>query len=277
MEKHMSTTPEENILEPAAGKPAPDSFWGRNWQKITAVIIWIAIVGSFFGYSYTAYGTFLAFNQTLSDLVGLLDSPFGPLVYVLVYALRPLAFFSATVITLLAGAIWGPVLGVLFTIVAANISATVAYLLGRLLGQGVIDESQSEGIIARYASRMRDNSFETILIMRFIFLPYDLVNYLGGFLHIAYKPFILATILGSLPGTITFVLAGSSVDLTMIFEEGYRPDFNPWALAASAVVLVISLAFSRWLKQREAKRQARIGTPDTTDDATPDSLTDVAS
>lgn len=49
------------------------------------------------------------------------------------------------------------------------------------------------------------NSFETVLIMRFIFLPYDLVNYLAGILRIDLKAFILATLLGSIPGTIAFV------------------------------------------------------------------------
>ena len=58
---------------------------------------------------------------------------------------------------------------------------------------------------------MRDNSFETVLIMRFIFLPYDLMNYMAGFMRIHMRAFILATTLGSIPGTISFVLLGASV------------------------------------------------------------------
>jgi uncharacterized membrane protein YdjX (TVP38/TMEM64 family) len=239
-------------------KAKQDTFWGRNWQKITAVIIWVALVGSFFTYSYLAYGSPFAFDRTLRDLIGLLESPFGPLFYILVYALRPLAFFSATVITLLAGAIWGPIWGVLFTIIAANTSASVAFFLGRFLGEGVIDESETDGFIARYTKGLRRNTFQTVLIMRLIYLPYDLVNYLGGFLRVPYRPFILATALGSLPGTMTFVLAGASVDLTRVFEGGVNASvFNPWALAASVVLLVGGIAFSRWLKQREAKREAQ--------------------
>jgi uncharacterized membrane protein YdjX (TVP38/TMEM64 family) len=238
--------------------PAHTSFWGRHWQKIIAVIIWVTIVGSFFAYSRTTYGTFFAFNSTLRDLIGLLESPAGPFFYVLIYALRPLAFFSAVVITLLGGAIWGPVWGVVFTIIAANTSASVAYLLGRILGQDMIDESETEGVIAGYAHRLRRNAFTTILIMRLVYLPYDLVNYLSGFLKISYRPFILATALGSLPGTTTFVLAGASVDLADVFAGDISPSvLNPWALAASAVLFVVSLYFSRWLKQREAKRDAR--------------------
>jgi uncharacterized membrane protein YdjX (TVP38/TMEM64 family) len=249
----MSTERQDTI--PPQETPAQDSFWARNWQKISAVIIWIALVGSFFVYSHIAYGSPFAFNRTLRDLVVLLETPFGPLLYLLIYALRPLAFFSATVITLLAGALWGPVWGVLFTIIAANTSASVAFFLGRFLGEGVIDESETEGFAARYAQRLRRTTFQTVLIMRLVYLPYDLVNYLGGFLKVPYRPFILATALGSLPGTVTFVLAGASVNLMEVFEGGINASvFNPWALAASAVLFVGSLYFSRWLKQREAKR-----------------------
>jgi uncharacterized membrane protein YdjX (TVP38/TMEM64 family) len=246
----MSTLPEQQTTSTPA--PARDTFWSRNWQKITAVVIWVAIVASFFIYSTLAYGSPLAFDRTLRDLVGLLESPLGPLVFVVVYALRPLAFFSATVLTLLGGAIWGPFLGILMTIIAANISASVAFLLGRLLGQDVIDESESGGVLSNYAGRLRRNAFQTILIMRLIYLPYDLVNYLSGFLRVDYRPFILATALGSLPGTVTFVLAGASVNLAQVFEGGIDASvFNPWALGASAVIFVVSLIVSRYVRSHE--------------------------
>ena len=47
------------------------------------------------------------------------------------------------------------------------------------------------GLIERYARRNAFNSFETVMIMRFIFLPYDAVSYLAGFLRIEFWPFIL--------------------------------------------------------------------------------------
>lgn len=248
------------MLPPHEAEPitsaAEDTAIGRHRQKIVAVSIWVALVASFFIYSSLTYGSLVAFDRTLQDLIGLLESPVGPLVYILIYALRPLAFFSAVVLTLLGGAIWGPFWGVLLTVVAANLSASVAYFLGRLLGQGVFDENQRAGIVARYAVRLRRNAFQTILIMRLVYLPYDLVNYLAGFLRIAYRPFILATILGSLPGTITFVLAGASVDLMEVFAGQIDASvINPWALTASAALFVGSLFFSRWLKRRESTRQ----------------------
>jgi uncharacterized membrane protein YdjX (TVP38/TMEM64 family) len=97
---------------------------------------------------------------------------------------------------------------------------------------------------------MRNNSFETVLIMRFIFLPYDLVNYLAGILRIDWKAFILATILGSIPGTIAFVSFGASIDIKEL-AAGKTPEFNPWVLGFGLVILLVSLAISRYFKKRE--------------------------
>ncbi len=47
--------------------------------------------------------------------------------------------------------------------------------------------------------------------MRLLFLPYDLVHYLAGFLRVRPVAFLAATALGSLPGTVAFVLLGTSL------------------------------------------------------------------
>jgi uncharacterized membrane protein YdjX (TVP38/TMEM64 family) len=258
-------SPEEN----AAISAQPTSFWGRNWQKIGVVSIWIGLVVAYFVYSYNTYGSFFAFDRVLQDLVGVLRSPIGPLIYILIYSLRSLASLSAVVLTLLGGAIWGPFWGILYTIIAANGSAVVAYYLGRFVGGGIIDENETGGIVGRYSKRLRDNSFETILTMRLIFLPYDAVSYLAGFLRIHLLPFILGTALGSLAGTITFVLLGASLDLESIFAGEFNASLNPWSLVAAAVIFVVSIGISRYFKAREARRQARQGA--TAEDASEDS------
>ena len=99
---------------------------------------------------------------------------------------------------------------------------------------------------------MRDNSFETVLVMRFLFLPYDLVNYAAGALRIRYLPFITATAIGSLPGTISFVLLGASLER---IDRGLG-GIDPIALIASVVIFVTSLVIARVLKRRQAMPSA---------------------
>jgi uncharacterized membrane protein YdjX (TVP38/TMEM64 family) len=226
-------------------------WFGRHWQKLVAAAIWLTLVGSFLSYSLLTGRTA---TEAIGDLLGLLRTPIGPLLYILIYTLRPLAFFSAIVVTLLGGAIWGPVWGTRFVIIGSNMSATLAYAFGRVLGQGVLPEGAGNGgIVGRYAERLRTNAFGTILIMRLIYLPYDLVNYLAGFLRVPYRPYILASVLGSLPGTLTFVLAGASLRIEDILAGRFAISaINPWTLVLSVVLFVGGIVFSRWLRKRDA-------------------------
>jgi uncharacterized membrane protein YdjX (TVP38/TMEM64 family) len=234
------------------------SFFQKHGQKLVAAAFWLLLVG---GYGWYYRANELTTETALLQIVNLLDSPFGPLLYILIYALRPLIFFSAAVLTIASGSIFGAgsvvnlALAVLYTVIGSNLSATVAYYVGRFFGKGLLAEGNGEnsGLLQRYADRMRQNSFETILIMRFIFLPYDLVNYLAGILRIEWKAFILATVLGSIPGTIAFVSFGASIDIKEL-AMGKTPQFNPWVLFFGVVIFIVSLAISRYFKQREATR-----------------------
>lgn len=236
---------------PGLAQPVSPSSWlGRHWQKLVALGLWAGILAAYRGY---AVANGLGPVEAVGQLIQLMQTnAFGPLIYILLYALRPLLFFSSVLLTLAGGFIFGPVWGILYTVIAANTSAMVAYVVGYYFGQGLLADdgsnNKSGGVIQRYAARMRKDSFETVLIMRFIFLPYDLVNYLAGFLRIDWKAFLLATALGSIPGTISFILFGAAIEGDF---DGTIPSLNPRVLAISVTLFVVSLLLSRYFKRRE--------------------------
>lgn len=246
----MADKPYESSVTP--------SFLQRNWQKLIALLFWGILLGGYAWY-YTSHN--LTPLKAVQQIVDLLQTPSGPLLYILIYALRPLIFFSTIVLTVTAGAVFGAgsalnfALAVIYTVIGSNISAMLAYFIGRYFGQGLLQESEGSPAngIQKYASRLRRNSFETVMIMRFIFLPYDLVNYLCGFLRINWQPFLLATALGSIPGTIAFIAFGASVDLSRLETQGLPPP-NPWVLGFGVVIMGVSIAISRYLKKREANQ-----------------------
>ena len=229
----------------------------RIWlQRGVIVTIWIAAI---IGWRWFQGREGLSTIETAQRLVDEIDGVWwGLLAYALAYLLRPLLLFPATVITIAAGVLFGPVVGVLIVIVAANASAMLAYGIGRLLaGEGQADEAQADdapsaadqaGLIARWGEQMRTNSFESVFIMRLLFLPYDLVNYASGALRIRWTSFLLATALGTLPGTIAFVLLGASVER---LDEGLG-GINPWTIVASVAIFVASLAIARIARSRGA-------------------------
>lgn len=224
------------------------SFWQTHGTKLVALAFWLALLG---GYWWYARANALTPAESLQLLATFLTgSVLGGLAYVVIYVLRPLLFFPATLLTLLGGFLFGPILGIFYTIIGSNGSALAAYFVARFLGQDLLqDKEGSQGFISRYARQMRDNSFETVLLMRLIFLPYDLVHYVAGFLRIDWRAFILATAIGSVPGTISFVLLGSSFGTLDELAAG-QVSVNPWALGLSIVLIVGSLIVSRILRRR---------------------------
>ena len=239
----------ENIVgDTQAMGEEQNSFLQQHGTKLLALLFWTVLVGGYYLYAN-------ANNLTLADSLQLIvdfltASLLGPVFYIVIYALRPLIFFPATVLTLLGGFLFGPI-GILWTIIGSNASALVAYTVGRYFGTGVLEGEEETNVIQKYTLRMRQNSFETVLIMRLLFLPYDLVNYAAGFLKIKWQPFILATAIGSIPGTISFVLLAGSFGT---LDELVAGDFqvNPLTLIFSLALILVSIGLSRFIKRREA-------------------------
>nr|MBA2344559.1 hypothetical protein [Rubrobacter sp.] len=91
------------------------------------------------------------------------------------------------------------------------------------------------------------NGFETVLLMCLVYAPLDLVGMMAGFLRIRWKSFALATALGLIPATLSWVLFGASIETDL---TGGRPEINPLMLLASLVLLAGSLSLSRYLRRR---------------------------
>ena len=219
--------------------------------KSFVFLFWLAVIGGYWGYA--RYN-----NLAIADIVEqishwLTGGWYGPLLYMVLYALRPLLFFPATILTLLGGFIFGPI-GILYTILGSNASAMVAYGVGRFFGKDLLNKGSNAGVVQQYTERMRQNGFETVLIMRLIFLPYDLVNYAAGFFRIRWQAFLTATVIGTVPGTISFVLFGASFGTLNDLLMG-NIQVNPATLFLSILFVGISIVLSRFIKKREARQK----------------------
>lgn len=212
-------------------------------KRTLVIAAWVAaVVGWVLYQRSTGLGTIGSLQQFIDTARG---EQWALLAFVVVYALRPIVLFPASLMTIAGGLLFGPVLGVGATIVGANASAMVAYWLARSLGFEREHDPDTAGLMARWSTRMRTNSFETIMVMRLAFLPYDLVNYAAGLLRIRPVAFLLATAIGSLPGTVSFSLAGASIES---LEDG-PSGIDPRVLVASVVLFILSVGISRYVKR----------------------------
>lgn len=217
----------------------------RRAQRLAALLFWLALLGGYQLYAWRRGISPLEAAQGLVDFMG--AGAAGALVFVAFFALSRLVLFPATLLTIVAGYVFGPVLGVVLTVFGSNAAASVSYLMGRYFGKGIPGFGGEAGAARRYAQRMRDNGFETVLLMCLVYAPLDLMGMLAGFLRIPWKPFALATALGLIPATLSWVLFGASIE-TDLTDGGFR--IQPSMLVASSVLLAGSLSLSWYLKRR---------------------------
>ena len=121
-------------------------------------------------------------------------------------------------------------------------SASVAYLTGRFFGSHIPELRKSPIVLDS------EKTFSSILFTRFAFFPFDLVNYLSGFLRLPWLPFALATLIGIIPGALVFIIAGASIQGIENFSlSGISIDTK--TLVASALIFIVSILLARYLNK----------------------------
>ena len=218
----------------------------RDKSKIIALVAWALLLIGYWWYTSANGLTPMQTMQTLINFVS--KSPYGFPLYVLVYMIRPIFLFPATLVTMTATYLYGPVQGIAYALVASNLSSMIAYFIGKFFGGGFLQNINENNVLGKYANRLRKDGFQTTLILRFLFLPYDLVSYFSGFLHIDLGWFMLATVLGSIPGTISFGMLGASIQGDFAAQS---VKLDPLSLVVSAAMFAVSIGLYRVVRKRE--------------------------
>jgi uncharacterized membrane protein YdjX (TVP38/TMEM64 family) len=122
-------------------------------------------------------------------------------------------------------------------LIGENISANISYVLGRYFAADLLRHlSTKNHILPRFACKIQNNGFITVLIMRLTYLPFDLVGYSSGICNIRHRDFAPGTLIGTLPGLSTFAFLGSAV-----IDLRY--------LIVAVAFLAFGLTVSVWLKK----------------------------
>ncbi len=136
----------------------------------------------------------------------------GPLVYVVGYALATVAFIPGSLLTLAAGAIFGLAKGTLTVFIGATLGSTLAFLVARYLARSSIEH--------RLAARPRFAAIDEAVAKegrKIVFLlrlspifPFNLLNYALGLTNVGFRDYVIASI-GMLPGTFLYVYYGKAL------------------------------------------------------------------
>lgn len=211
-------------------------------RRGVALLSWLALLTAFL----------VAASRHPGGVVGVLEgmlrtirrSPEGLLLLAGIYLIRPVLLLPVTILTAFCGYLFGPEWGLVLAHSAAVASASVGYALVRWWRGRPWTGSVAPG----WMERLRHGSFEAVLVSRLSFVPGDLVNGASGALGLPFLPFVAATTLGGLPGTVVGVLAGAGMR-----GGGFRGGalhVRPAFIAASLALALLSLGLALLLRRR---------------------------
>ena len=137
--------------------------------------------------------------------------PWFPLAFLLAHVVVTVLPFPRTAFTLAAGLLFGPVLGIAIAVTASTLSAVFALLAVRALGWQ-LSSLVSHPAVESVDARLRARGWAAVLSLRLIpLVPFSVLNYAAGASSVRVLPYLVATLVGLLPGTAAVVVLGDAL------------------------------------------------------------------
>jgi len=132
----------------------------------------------------------------------------APIFFMLIYIISTVLFLPGSVLTLLGGALFGPVYGTFYSLTAATIGAMLAFLIARYLAADWI-EKKSSGRIKQLINGVESEGWRFVAFTRLVPLfPFNILNYALGLTKISFTQYSIATYLFMLPGALAYTYLG---------------------------------------------------------------------
>jgi uncharacterized membrane protein YdjX (TVP38/TMEM64 family) len=197
----------------------------------------IALVIGLGAFAYYCHYTGVFQNCTAEGIKEYISSygAFGPIVYMIMFSVIP----SGSIIAIAGGMAFGMYLGTLYTTIGAVLGATTAYYISRFLGRDAV-EKLLKGKLQSFEDGVEKRGFQLILLLRLIpIIPFNVISYGAGLTKIKYTDYLLATMIGIIPGVIVFTnLGDKALDLG-------SPQFS------LAIGMLLALTLGSWFLKKK--------------------------
>lgn len=183
-------------------------------KKALLVLILVGAIAAYFLFDLGEYLSLENFKTRQAEIVAAKDA--NPLLHVagfflLYVAVTGLSIPGAAIMSLVAGALFGLVLGTVIVSFASTIGATLAFLSSRYLLRDWVQSKFGERLRAIDDGLAKDGAFYLFTLRLIPVFPFFVINLLMGLTRISTWTFFWVSQLGMLAATIVFVNAGTQI------------------------------------------------------------------
>lgn len=223
------------------------------YQKVALTVVLIAVLGVL----YKVYLQPLLQLETITSLLPdlrlyveknyILALAGFSLIYVVMTAL---SFPGASLLTLVAGALFGLVAGTILVSLMSTIGATLAFLTSRYLFRDSIKNRFLEAYTRINKGIDSEGSFYLLSLRLAPIVPFYLVNLLMGLTSMNVWRYYIISQIGMLPGTIVYVYAGVEIGKIQSLSDILSGTVFLSLLAFSVMPLIVKFLLSSYKNKR---------------------------
>lgn len=209
-------------------------------KKAVLALVLIGAIAAYFVFDLGQYLSLENFKASQADIVAAKDA--NPALYIagfflLYVAVTGLSIPGAAIMSLVAGALFGVVVGTLIVSFASTMGATLAFLSSRYLLRDWVQGKFGERLRAVDDGLEKDGAFYLFTLRLIPVFPFFVINLLMGLTRIKTGTFFWVSQIGMLPATIVFVNAGTQIS---------RIESTAGLLSPTLIASFVALAFFPW-------------------------------
>ena len=196
--------------------------------------------------------------------------PWAPVVFICAYILATVLFLPGLLFTLAGGALFGPYLGTLYTLVGATVGATICFLIARyVLAEWIAGRTPAR--VQRVIEGVEAEGWRFVAMTRLIpFIPFNALNYALGLTRIRLVSYVAASVVFMAPGAAAYAYLGHA-GRSLATGDGDMVQNALLGLAVLGLIGFMPRLVKRFVKGRKAAQQAEAEAPDTAGEARPGS------
>lgn len=210
-------------------------------KKAILALLLISAIAAYFIFDLGQILSLENFKASQAEIVAAKDA--NPALYIagffaLYVAVTGLSIPGAAIMSLVAGALFGVVVGTVIVSFASTMGATLAFLSARYLLRDWVQARFGERLRAIDDGLEKDGAFYLFTLRLIPIFPFFVINLLMGLTRIKTPTFFWVSQLGMLPATIVFVNAGTQIS---------RIESTAGLLSPTLIASFVALAIFPWV------------------------------
>lgn len=194
--------------EPTIRKASNSGKASSAGVKLIVFAILVVAIISLFKFTGVGYYFSREFISTFLEKIG----AWAPIGFIAIYATGTILGVPGTILTLLGGVIFGPILGTILVVTGATIGASGAFFVARVLARDFVEQKfGSAAWFKKFDKGIEREGLFFVLFVRLVPLfPFNGINFASGLTKIKFRDYLIGTGVGIIPGSFVFVYAAST-------------------------------------------------------------------